>query len=810
MTQRLINTPPDPVFNARLYYATKSCLPWRFRLAMRRLRARSLLQTCSDVWPIQESAGDRPEGWPGWPDGKQFALVLTHDVETAQGLRKIRPLLELEMQFGLRSSFNLIPEGSYTIPDGLRPELSQNGFEVGVHDLHHDGRLFRSRDRFRRLAPRINRHLSEWGAVGFRAGFMFHQLEWLHDLNIRYDASTFDTDPFEPQPDGVRTIFPFWVSPPARGSREEAPPGHDPQRARSHGGGYVELPYTLPQDFTALILLARENIDLWTRKLDWIATRGGMALIDTHPDYMRFPGDRNGPARYEAKHYADLLRYVTTRHAGRYWQALPREVAEYVSRHVAVPSLARSNPSAEAVLQSPTESPSPATVHATPAPKGSPNGNRPTTPGPNWPHIRPGSNGTHPGGRLIWIDLDNSPHVPFFEPIIRGLQGRGHEVMLTARDAFQVRDLVGHRRLNAHVVGRHYGRNPLLKVLGLGWRSVQLSPSALFRRPDLAVSHGARSQLFLCNLLGIPSVLIDDYEHSIYPALTRPNWCIVPESLPVEALKCHRDRVLLFTGLKEDVYTGDFEPDERMREQLGLRQDDLVVTVRPPASEAHYHDDRSEVLFAAVMDRLTATPEVRVVLLPRNDRQQAELQRRRPEWFATGRVTIPDGVVDGLALLWASDLVVSAGGTMNREAAALGVPVYSIFQGPTAAVDQRLEREGRLTLIRTTAEVNDRIVLGRRTRPASFRPEPSPALDQILAHLEHILDLQCNGAPRSRRRPVGANNQGTPTHPGTPPTDHQPVTAVAPIPPVAADVQSAQITKAPPPTLARHQPTTSQ
>ncbi|MCB1129098.1 MAG: hypothetical protein KDM81_21550, partial [Verrucomicrobiae bacterium] len=91
MTQRLINTPPDPVFNARLYYATKSCLPWRFRLAMRRLRARSLLQTCSDVWPIQESAGDRPEGWPGWPDGKQFALVLTHDVETAQGLRKIRP-----------------------------------------------------------------------------------------------------------------------------------------------------------------------------------------------------------------------------------------------------------------------------------------------------------------------------------------------------------------------------------------------------------------------------------------------------------------------------------------------------------------------------------------------------------------------------------------------------------------------------------------------------------------------------------------------------------------------------------------------
>ena len=165
-----------------------------------------------------------PEGWPGWPDGKKFAVVLTHDVEENSGLQKCRHLMELEMELGFRSSYNFIPEGGYHVPVLLREKLEEGGFEVGVHDLEHDGRLFRSLPKFKERAIRINRYLRDWNAVGFRGGFMLRNLDWLHELEIEYDLSTFDTDPFEPQPEGHHTIFPFWVPrPPAR--RSEDPRG---------------------------------------------------------------------------------------------------------------------------------------------------------------------------------------------------------------------------------------------------------------------------------------------------------------------------------------------------------------------------------------------------------------------------------------------------------------------------------------------------------------------------------------------------------------------------------------------------------
>ena len=119
--------------------------------------------------------------------------------------------MQLEMEMGFRSSFNFVPEGDYRVPSALRQELLQNGFEIGVHDLRHDGRLFRSAAEFRKRAVRINRYLEDWKAVGFRSGFMLHNLDWLHQLNIEYDMSTFDTDPFEPQPEGRHTIFPNWI-----------------------------------------------------------------------------------------------------------------------------------------------------------------------------------------------------------------------------------------------------------------------------------------------------------------------------------------------------------------------------------------------------------------------------------------------------------------------------------------------------------------------------------------------------------------------------------------------------------------------
>ena len=213
------------------------------------------------------------------------------------------------MSMGFRSSFNFVPEGEYAVPETLRAFLSENGFEVGIHDLHHDGSLYRSEQSFRRQAQKINQYLQSWETVGFRSGFMFHNLQWLQDLNVLYDASTFDTDPFEPQPDGVQTIFPFWV------------PGKD-------GKGYVELPYTLPQDSTLFLLLNEPSIDVWVRKLDWVAAHGGMVLLITHPDYIGFNGQKR-VGEYSHQLYRDLLEYVTQRYSDQCWLALPKEVARY-------------------------------------------------------------------------------------------------------------------------------------------------------------------------------------------------------------------------------------------------------------------------------------------------------------------------------------------------------------------------------------------------------------------------------------------------------------------------------------------------
>jgi glycosyltransferase involved in cell wall biosynthesis len=267
-----------------------------------------------------------PENWPGWPGGKKFAFVLTHDVESRAGLDKCRSLMQLEMELGFCSSFNFVPEGSYRVPAELRTELTDGGFEVGIHDLKHDGHLFASHRGFKRRAERINGYARKWGASGFRSGFMLRNLDWLHDLDVQYDASTFDTDPFEPQPDGGHSIFPFWVPRPNGSSVK----GHESSSASSSRAGYVELPYTLPQDSTLFLVLRERSPEIWMRKLDWIAQHGGMVLLDVHPDYMSFDGSPQTTTEYPVALYREFLDYVKTRYAGEYWHALPKEVAAHI------------------------------------------------------------------------------------------------------------------------------------------------------------------------------------------------------------------------------------------------------------------------------------------------------------------------------------------------------------------------------------------------------------------------------------------------------------------------------------------------
>lgn len=294
----------------RFYYTLKPMIPRSVQIALRRKMISMKRPLHNEVWPINESAAQTPENWSGWPEKKKFALVLMHDVETEKGHGRCRPLMQLEEESGFRSSFNFVPE-RYQVSPELRRELTRSGFEIGVHGLKHDGKLFLSKEKFDQQADRINRYLREWDSVGFVSPSMHRNLDWMHALNIEYDVSTFDTDPFEPQPDGIGTIFPFAV------------------REGSGHGEYIELPYTLPQDFSLFVLMEEKNIDIWKKKLDWIVEKGGMALLISHPDYMNAERGRCGIEEYPMAFYKEFLEYLKDRYAGQYWNALPKEVAHF-------------------------------------------------------------------------------------------------------------------------------------------------------------------------------------------------------------------------------------------------------------------------------------------------------------------------------------------------------------------------------------------------------------------------------------------------------------------------------------------------
>lgn len=294
-----------------LYYIIRPLIPRRLQIFLRRIIARRKRIKHSNIWPIDVSAGLIPEGWRGWPDGKKFALVLSHDVDTQKGHDHVRELLKIEKEIGLRSAYNFVPE-RYNLSTELIREIKAEGFEVNIHGLKHDGKLFNSRAIFEERALKINQYIQDWQIDGFTAPSMICNLDWIHGLNITHSTCTFDTDPFEPQPNPSKTIFPFIV--------KDARTGHE----------FVELPYTLPQDHALFIILQEKDNTIWREKLAWIAERGGMALLNTHPDYMHFPGTKATFENYPFQLYVDFLNHVRTVYEGQFWHALPSEVATYV------------------------------------------------------------------------------------------------------------------------------------------------------------------------------------------------------------------------------------------------------------------------------------------------------------------------------------------------------------------------------------------------------------------------------------------------------------------------------------------------
>jgi hypothetical protein len=294
-----------------LYYSLKPYLPRRVQLALRRIIAGIQTKKSQSVWPINETAGETPSGWQGWPLGKKFALVITHDVETFRGLNRCQLLAELDMKFGFKSAFNIVP-CKYDVPVETRNWLVEKGLEVGMHDYNHDGKLYKSKEMFDNRAKVINRYIKEWNVTGFRSASMHHNLEWISNLDIQYDLSTFDTDPFEPQSDGVNTIFPFWY-----------------QRPNSDRG-FVEIPYTLPQDFTLFVIKKEKDCRIWKEKLKWIAEKGGMATIIVHPDYINFGDTKKKIDEYSFILYSEFLQHIKTEYKELYWNALPSEIANFI------------------------------------------------------------------------------------------------------------------------------------------------------------------------------------------------------------------------------------------------------------------------------------------------------------------------------------------------------------------------------------------------------------------------------------------------------------------------------------------------
>jgi uncharacterized protein len=305
----------------------------------------------------------------------------------------------------------------------------------------------------------------------------------------------------------------------------------------------------------------------------------------------------------------------------------------------------------------------------------------------------------------LWIDLANSPHVAFFKALTKRFVSEGHEFEITAREFAETIPLAKAAGFSPAIVGAHGGRAVSRKAGSIASRAWALAGWARKRKFDLAISHNSYSQIVAARMLGLKTITMMDYEHqpANHLAFRFASRIIVPASFPAERLRAYGARagkVRRYHGTKEDVYLADFKADPRFTAQLcelGVNADNVVVLVRPPAHDALYHRFQN-TLFDEALTMLQSRENVQVILLPRNEAQRAAYSGKE-------RVIVPRAPLDGANLIAASDLVISAGGTINREAAALGVPASSIYAGRWAAVDEELVREGRLQRIASAADL---------------------------------------------------------------------------------------------------------
>jgi predicted glycosyltransferase len=323
----------------------------------------------------------------------------------------------------------------------------------------------------------------------------------------------------------------------------------------------------------------------------------------------------------------------------------------------------------------------------------------------------------------IWVDMTSPPHPLVLRPIIAGLRASGHDVIVTARAFGQTEEVLDRLEIPYEVVGRHGGARTAGKASALARRSALLYRWARGRRFDLGLAHGSVDLAVVCAILRLPAVQMQDYEFAglqrriSFKAARR---VLVPDAIPLDRLRrigAPPAKLCRYPGLKEDYYLSDFEPDPSVLTELGIDRQRILVVVRPPDETAEYRSRNR--LYEAVLDRLSGEPEAVAVVLPRS-----EPQRRAARARAAPSLVVPDRVVDAQSLVAYADLVISGGGTMNREAAALATPAYTIFSGRMGAVDERLIATGRLRQLSDPAQLE----LQRRPAGPGLRHPRDPRI----------------------------------------------------------------------------------
>jgi predicted glycosyltransferase len=324
---------------------------------------------------------------------------------------------------------------------------------------------------------------------------------------------------------------------------------------------------------------------------------------------------------------------------------------------------------------------------------------------------------------LIWVDCTAAAHPLVLRPIVERLEGRGHEVFVTAREYGQTVGILERLGIPFTIVGSHGGASTPGKAAALAARSAKLARVVRRRRPDLAIAHGSVDLAVVSTLLRIPSAQMQDYEFAGWQrriSFGVARRVLVPESIPVERLErigAKEGKLVRYPGLKEEYYLADFEPDAAVLDELGLDREKVLVVVRPPPETSEYHarDD----LYDRVIGRLASSPQAQAVIVPRTE-PQAEAVRA----LGAANLIVPERAIDAQSLIALADLVVSAGGTMNREAVALGTPVFTTFAGRMGGVDEALIGEGRLRVLEDVAELE----LRKRTAPVGVLHPRDPDL----------------------------------------------------------------------------------